>query len=395
MYATVSTSTVFVATSTVDGYYVTVPGYSTTTTATTTVYSTSTNWVSGYTTYSTTERQGYTVVPNFNTHIGGVVKASYVTATEAKLYLKSSNALIDTATFSGNVATFSSPIGLASGTAYDVVVHNNGSSYTSAYNSAATFPVVNEQANFTHIAYNNGSWNYNTNGSPVGGLVSIFTFVSTTTTSYVATSTYYVATSTTPSYTYTSTSTAWAIGEVPISTSSESGLFYFTSGSYNASVGLEGFSSLSSYSASLFSQYDVNDPIYGCYKDEYSVAQSIGCALRSVIGSLFLTIFLPDEKQLKVMNDGLNNMVVNGGVISTILSAPLRAVGYSNLSWKPSTSTPLTIGFSSTSKATIDLGSTPSSPLAKSDQLISDFIYPFLLVGLLLLTGMSAIKIFS
>lgn len=94
------------------------------------------------------------------------------------------------------------------------------------------------------------------------------------------------------------------------------------------------------------------------------------------------------------MNDGLNNMVVSGGIISTILSTPLRSVGYSNLSWRPSTTTPLTIGFSSTSKATIDLGSAPSTPLAKSDKLISDFIYPFLLVGLLLLTGMSAIKIF-
>lgn len=394
MYATVSTSTIFVATSTVDGYWVTVPGYSTSTTSTSTVYSTTTNWSSGYTTYSTTDKQGYTVVPNFDTHIGGVVKASYITATEASLYLKSSNALIDTATFSGDVATFSSAIGLTSGVAYDIVLHKGGSSFTSAYNSAVTFPIVNTQANFTHNAYNNGTWNYNTNGNPVGGLVSIFTYVSTTTDSYVATSSYYVATSTTPSYTYTSTSTAWAIGEVPVSTSSESGLFYFTSGSYNASVGLEGFSSLSSYSASLFAQYDVNDPIYGCYKDEYSVAQSIGCALRSVIGSLFLTIFLPDEKQLKVMNDGLNNMVVSGGIISTILSTPLRSVGYSNLSWRPSTTTPLTIGFSSTSKATIDLGSAPSTPLAKSDKLISDFIYPFLLVGLLLLTGMSAIKIF-
>jgi hypothetical protein len=212
---------------------------------------------------------------------------------------------------------------------------------------------------------------------------------------YVATTTIFHATSTTDSYYTTGTGTVFAIGGVASSTGIFNGLFYFTSDSYNASIGLTNYSSLSAYTNSLFSQFDVNDPIYGCYKVEYSLAQSFGCSLRAVVGALFLSFIIPDNTQIKIMNDGLNNMILNGGVVSTILSMPLRTINYSNLAWKPSTTTPIVLAFDSSRKATLNFTVATSTPFAKSDKLISDFIYPFLLVGLLLLSGFSAIKIFS
>jgi len=422
IFTSVATTTIFVATSTTPSYTETINGYwiSTSTTltfgTTTSVGTTTITKICGYYASNSTQSCSYNSLVVANTN------AAYRSAFSVAMPSFAST----TSSVESLVLTLSSSTdggGCNSGgcSSLDLILYSSSVNSGLTWSNAPSHTVITSAtpaSNKVIFTVPNGTFSPNTtyylglkytteSGSKDGYFnnpnnstlsykyVANGYTVSTTTDTYIATSTVFHATSTVNSYYTTATNTSFFLGNVPISTSTPNGLFYFSPESYSASIGLEGYSSISKYTASLFAQYDVNDPVYGCYKAEYSVARSIGCALRAVVGSLFLTVFLPDEKQLKIMNDGLNNMIVDGGIISSILSMPLRSSSYSNLAWKPSTTTPLTIGFNSVDKVTVSVGSNAAAPFAKTDKLLSDYLYPFLLVGLFLLVGMSSVKLFS
>lgn len=125
-------------------------------------------------TYSTTDLQGYTFVPNLNTNVISVVVTASVAPTRARILDSGYNMLAST-TFSGQTATFSSPLAVTSGTTYRVIVDNTGASWGTAYKLSETFPVTNTELNFTANTYYNGSWTTTTGGSPTGGITQVYT----------------------------------------------------------------------------------------------------------------------------------------------------------------------------------------------------------------------------
>lgn len=128
-------------------------------------------------TFGSTDRQGYTMVFNNTVQITKVTKDASVNPTTAYILDHVTHSVIASATFSGNDATFSSPVNVAPANSYDVIVDNGGSSWTTAYQLTNGLPSNNTDINFTQITYYNGSWTSLNppSGSPVGGIVSVTT----------------------------------------------------------------------------------------------------------------------------------------------------------------------------------------------------------------------------
>lgn len=62
--------------------------------------------------------------------------------------------LMGTATFSGDVATFTTPVALTVGQTYDIAVDNSGASYTRALSGASAYPYNDTNINITDNVYN-------------------------------------------------------------------------------------------------------------------------------------------------------------------------------------------------------------------------------------------------
>lgn len=125
--------------------------------------------------YSSTDRQGYRMSFNNTTKITLVTVDSSVNPTRVQILNHSDHAVIATATFSGQVATFATPVDVAAANDYDVIVDNSGSSYTTAYRDPYNLPATNTDIDFDATVYYNGSWTTVTSGSPVGGIISVTT----------------------------------------------------------------------------------------------------------------------------------------------------------------------------------------------------------------------------
>ena len=108
-------------------------------------------------TYSLTDANGneigFYVTPNKNCSIVAVVKSSLTNATTATVY-DASQVSIGSATFSGNTATFSSPVSVTSGANYYVM--SSGHS-TRAYQTTFAYPRARTDITYSNNAYRAGS----------------------------------------------------------------------------------------------------------------------------------------------------------------------------------------------------------------------------------------------
>lgn len=97
-------------------------------------------WTEAFT-ESQTSFRGFQIVPNKNCSIGAIVKQANSTCTKAYIHDNSGYTLLGTATFSGNTATFSSPISVTSGATYWIEGGSDGVAYTvSSLDSGHTYP---------------------------------------------------------------------------------------------------------------------------------------------------------------------------------------------------------------------------------------------------------------
>ena len=95
----------------------------------------------------TTER-GYVFVPNNDCFIVSATKNSSATVTRCRIY--KSGSVIATATFVGDVATFSSPIEILNdGSVYTIESDNSGASFTRRSTTTVSYPYNNTDINFT------------------------------------------------------------------------------------------------------------------------------------------------------------------------------------------------------------------------------------------------------
>lgn len=120
---------------------------------------------------STTDQTGFKINTNNACNLISVTKSPTCTATKAKIYSgQPTTGLIDTATFSGDVATFSSPVALTDETDYHVVVDKDGASYTwHADTSVAGYPYTATNLDFT------GSWHNGADTTTAFSIVSLQT----------------------------------------------------------------------------------------------------------------------------------------------------------------------------------------------------------------------------
>lgn len=114
-------------------------------------------------TSSTTNSAGFKLYVNKTCQLKSITSKIGVTATRATLKTEIGGTILASATFSGNVATFSEPYTLLAGTYYRIECDSSGSSYTYYGVSTGTYP-----KNFEYINYyggsvnggnNNGAWN--------------------------------------------------------------------------------------------------------------------------------------------------------------------------------------------------------------------------------------------
>ena len=111
-------------------------------------------------TASQTAKNGFKIETNFACSAVSITKHATCDATTAYI-LDSGLAVLATATFSGNTATFSTPYSLADATTYYVALDKGGAAYTNIYtNPNPTFPVAD--TNFDWIT---GLWNGADNAS--------------------------------------------------------------------------------------------------------------------------------------------------------------------------------------------------------------------------------------
>ena len=104
------------------------------------------------TTYTTTDGVsndcGFTFTANSSTVISAIVKDASCSATTVNVY-NSSFALQGTATFSGNTATFVSPLAISSGATYYATI----TATTRAIGTSVAFPRVRTGITYTEDAY--------------------------------------------------------------------------------------------------------------------------------------------------------------------------------------------------------------------------------------------------
>jgi len=106
---------------------------------------------------SVTDKRGIKINPNEDLYVQSVTKESTCTATKAYIY-DTTPTLITSTDFSGDTATFSlaEQSKLTSGTAYYLLLDNDGSSYTEVTDSTVTFPISGTYMDIT-AGVNNGS----------------------------------------------------------------------------------------------------------------------------------------------------------------------------------------------------------------------------------------------
>lgn len=118
---------------------------------------------------SGTNSFGYKITTTKACSIVSVTKSASCTATRAKI-LDSGGSVIDTATFSGNTATFASPVALSNATVYRVECDKSGASYSWHTKSGSTF---NSSTDFNYTA---GSNNGGDSNGPSGQTMNTYGF---------------------------------------------------------------------------------------------------------------------------------------------------------------------------------------------------------------------------
>lgn len=83
---------------------------------------------------------GFVITAKRNCYLNSITKSSACTGTRAILRTNT-NTQIATASFSGDVATFSSPILLEKGITYRILVDNSAVTYARKYNTTPIFPI--------------------------------------------------------------------------------------------------------------------------------------------------------------------------------------------------------------------------------------------------------------
>ena len=106
----------------------------------------------------TTKQMGIKLYADSSFSIYSVTKGSLNTTT--KCYIKETDGtIIGTATFSGDIATFASPIALTSGEYYYIVTDSEGGSYQAHYAGGVSFPLNKTYGDVTESGYYlGGSW---------------------------------------------------------------------------------------------------------------------------------------------------------------------------------------------------------------------------------------------
>lgn len=104
-------------------------------------------------TFSTTDANGngigFYVTPNKNCQITAVVKSSTTNATTAYVY-DSSKSLLTSASFSGDTATFSSPLSVTNASNYYVITRGHS---TRHYQTALSYTRARTDLTYTNNAY--------------------------------------------------------------------------------------------------------------------------------------------------------------------------------------------------------------------------------------------------
>lgn len=96
---------------------------------------------------SVTYKSGFKIKTKCAGKLSVITKEASCTATKAYVTDSSLN-VIATATFSGNVATFASPVNLTKGTSYYVLVDKEGASYSMRYTSSLSYPISKTFASY-------------------------------------------------------------------------------------------------------------------------------------------------------------------------------------------------------------------------------------------------------
>ena len=104
-------------------------------------------------TTSASGKKGFVVTTNSACYVQKITKHASSNVTKGYI-LNTSDEVLAQATFSGNDATFSTPLSLATGTTYYIVADADGSSITRSYGGGG-YPITTSE--FTWIQYYNGS----------------------------------------------------------------------------------------------------------------------------------------------------------------------------------------------------------------------------------------------
>lgn len=83
---------------------------------------------------------GFVITAKRNCYLNSITKTSTCTGTRA-MVRTNTNTTIATASFSGDIATFSSPILLEKNTSYRILVDNSAGNYARKYNTTPVFPI--------------------------------------------------------------------------------------------------------------------------------------------------------------------------------------------------------------------------------------------------------------
>ena len=94
-----------------------------------------------------TAKSGVKITATANDVISKVTKFTSSTSTIAYV-LDATKAVLGQATFVGDVATFSTPISIVSGSSYYVVTDNGGSAYNDYYNDTSPYPITGTSFNY-------------------------------------------------------------------------------------------------------------------------------------------------------------------------------------------------------------------------------------------------------
>jgi len=211
---------------------------------------------------------------------------------------------------------------------------------------------------------------------------------------YTATSSLYHATSTNPFYCATSTVDVYSVGAGTTTIITDySKLFSFSADSYSVRFNSTsvGYRSLSEMQKSIESRFS----LASCSVTTTTFISNLLCLVKNSFINTFIWAFLPSAETFRSFNNNINSIVENtGSPFSLIFSIPLRFASYSDLSWSPSTSTPLTLGFSTSSKVTFIAPATSTTAIfSNSDYMINQWLDMLLSLVLVVIISMAAISL--